>query len=204
MKKRNEIESHREEISTVFNRPSGFWVKSGMLLVFMFIMIVVAFSSFIKYPTAINCNLFISKGAQQYTIEGFNHNGEIVYSAFPSKETHLTVIDTVLFIEAEQPEKLYARIILSSIYEKELKLRKELKIIVTKQPLESKLIHAKISSVYRSFGSGDIVINVEIPDMDSDIFSETLQSKEAKISSEIILDEKTVFMRIFSKIKSIV
>ena len=178
-------------------------MKFGALLVFI-ITILIMFSLIIKYPAAINCDLFVSKGAQQYTIEGFNNNGEIVYSAFPSKETHLTVTDTVLFIEAEQPEKLYARITLPYNYEKDLKLRKELKIIVTKKPLESKIIYAKISSIYHSFGSGNIVLNVEIPDMDSDFFSEISKSKESKIPAEIILDEKTVFMQIFSKIKEIV
>jgi len=75
------------------------------------------------------------KDAQQYTIESFNNKGEIVYSALPNKETHLTANDTILFIESERTEKLYARI---------------------------------------------------------------------TIPAEIVLEEKSVFMQIFSKIKSIV
>jgi len=200
MKNQNEIDLYTEELSAVLRRPDGFWVKSGMVWILLFLSVLVVLSFMIKYPETVKCNLSVSKGAQQYTIESFNNNGEIVYSPFPNKETHLTVTDTVLFIEAEHPENLYARIMLPGNYEKELKLKKELKIVATKKPLESKLIHSKISSIYRSFDSGVIVINVEIPDSDSDFFSE-IKSKEISIPAEIGLSEKTLFFRIFSKIK---
>jgi len=203
MKKLDEIELHTEEISNVLKRPPSFLVKSGTFLIFLFFVILIAFSLFIKYPETINCNLSISKGAQEYTIESFNNDGEIIYSDFPDKETHFTVDDTVLFIESNQKEKLYARITLSDNYEKEMKLRKELNIVVAKKSLDPELIHTKISSIYRPSDSEDFVINVELSDTDNSFLEEIIKSKEVTIPAEILLEEKTVFMRILSKIKEL-
>ena len=200
MKKLDEIELHSEEINNVLKRPPSFLVKSGTFLLFMFLVILVASSFLIKYPETIDCNLLINKNNQSYTIESFNGSGEIVYCAFPNAETHITIKDTTLFIEQETTKKLYACITFPGIYEKKLKLRKELEIVVAKKTLDPELIYAKVSSIYRPFDSGDLVINVEILNTEKDFIKKT---ENTTIPAEILLDDETVFMRIFSNVKKI-
>lgn len=204
MKNLDERELPVEEIRNRIKRPSGFWVKWGTLIILLFFLLLIAASLFIKYPATVRCNLSLSKGAQQYTIESFNGDGEIIYCEFPSKETHITVNDTVLFIEAKQKEKIYARITLPQDYEKELELKKGLKIMVMKQSLESAIIHATVSSIYHPINPGAMVLNIEISDRDSDFFSDILQSKEITIPVEMLLNEKSIFSRIFAKVKEVI
>ena len=190
MGKLDDIELRTEEIENALNRPPHFLVRSGTFLIFMTFVVLLVFSVFIKYPETIRCNLSIT-------------NRNPLPSIITRENVRVINYDTIISIATQKRGKLFGCIELPSTYVKTIAVMNEIEIATVNNSSQSKLIHAKIRSVFFPPTKDSFIVNVEISDNDASYFDEALKSRGKSIHVDVQLDDKTVFMRVLSGLKGI-